>query len=73
MIMVAGLVIFPLGLDSMFVQLYCRGSSIYDAGTCQIGWGYMLAIMGTALSIFCPFLSHYTDMKVNQYHRPTYV
>ncbi|XP_074642185.1 LHFPL tetraspan subfamily member 7 protein-like [Tubulanus polymorphus] len=65
MIMVAGLVIYPLGLDSRFVQRHCPQATLYSAGKCHIGWGYMLAIMGTALSIFCPFLSHYTDMRVH--------
>ena len=70
LIMIAGLLVFPLGLESRFVQHYCHKSRAYHAGACTIGWGYMLGIMGTALAMFCPFLSQYTDMKV---HEPTYV
>ena len=68
--MVAGLLVFPLGLDSRFVQHYCEGATAYFSGGCQLGWGYMLGIMGAALAMFCPFLSQYTDMKV---HDTTYV
>ncbi len=70
LIMVCGLLVFPLGLESRFVQHYCDQSSAYQPGACQLGWGFMLGIMGTALAMFCPFLSQYTDMKV---HEPAYV
>ena len=65
LIMIAGLLVFPLGLNSRFVQHYCQGSRIYWAGACHLGWAYMLGIMGSALAMFCPFLSQYTDMKVH--------
>ncbi len=64
--MTAGLLVFPLGLDSRFVNHYCTGSRVYSAGACHMGWGYMLGIMGCALSVFCPFLSQFTDMKVQE-------
>ena len=64
LIMVAGLLIFPLGFGSNFFRHYCGGlASAYDTGHCLIGWSYMLGIMGTALSVFCPFLSQFTDMR----------
>ena len=62
--MIAGLLIFPLGLGSKFSRHYCGdGAAAYHSGHCLIGWSYMLGIMGTALSVFCPFLSQFTDMK----------
>ena len=64
MILILGLVVYPMGLDSRFVAHYCPGAGTYSSGQCFIGWAYMLAIMGTALSVFCPFLSQYTDMKL---------
>ena len=64
LIMIAGLLIFPLGLGSKFSRHYCGDSAAaYHSGHCLIGWSYMLGIMGTALSVFCPFLSQFTDMK----------
>ncbi|KAK7462009.1 hypothetical protein BaRGS_00038566 [Batillaria attramentaria] len=64
LIMIAGLLIFPLGFGSTFFRHYCGDfASAYDTGHCLIGWSYMLGIMGTALSVFCPFLSQFTDMR----------
>ncbi|CAH1800656.1 unnamed protein product [Owenia fusiformis] len=69
LIMIAGLVVHPVGLGSQFVQQHCPGSGMYNGGHCQLGWAYMLGIMGTSLSMFCPFLSQYIDMKVHDYHQ----
>ncbi|XP_041348926.1 transmembrane protein 211-like [Gigantopelta aegis] len=67
LIMIAGLLIYPLGLGSNFFRHYCgETASAYNSGHCVIGWSYMLGIMGTALSMFCPFLCQYTDMKTNE-------
>ena len=63
-LLLAGLLVFPVGFDSMFVRHYCPGSRMYDAGSCSVGWSYILAVVGTSLGIFCPFLSHYTDVKL---------
>lgn len=64
LIMIAGLLIFPMGFGSTFFRHYCGDfASSYDTGHCLIGWSYMLGIMGTALSVFCPFLSQFTDMR----------
>ena len=60
-ILVASVTSFPVGLDSKFAKHYCPGAKLYWGGTCQPGWAYILAVMSTALSIFCPFLSQYTD------------
>ena len=65
-VMTAGLLIYPLGLPSEFFQHYCGESvGIFRSGYCQIGWSYMLAIMGVCLAIFCPVLSRHTDIKAN--------
>lgn len=63
MILIGAVVSFPVGLDSKFAQHYCPGARMYNAGeSCQIGWAYILGIMSSALVVFCPVLSHYTDI-----------
>ncbi|XP_041378805.1 LHFPL tetraspan subfamily member 2a protein-like [Gigantopelta aegis] len=65
--MIAGLLVFPLGSGSTFFRHYCGDhASAFNAGHCLIGWSYMLGIMGTAISMFCPFLSQFTDMKASE-------
>lgn len=64
-LMIVGLFIYPLGLNAKFVRFFCPSSRKYNAGACQIGWAYLLGIMGTALALFCPFLSQYTDMRLH--------
>ena len=61
-ILVGAVILFPVGLDSKFAQHYCPGSRMYDGGSCQVGWAYILGIMTSALVVFCPVLSHYTDI-----------
>lgn len=69
LLMTAGLLVFPLGFGSPYIKRNCgEHSRSFYADECQIGWGYMLAIMGTALAMFCPFLSNFTTMKVNYTH-----
>lgn len=69
LLMTTGLVVFPAGFDSVFCRRHCPNTRMFYAGGCHVGWAYMLAIMGTALSMFCPFLSHYTNYKSQ--HSPT--
>ena len=58
-LMFAGLTIYPLGLGSHYVKFYCgEDTSGYRSGNCYLGWTYMLAIAGNALSIFCPIFSY---------------
>ena len=61
-ILIGAVVSFPVGLDSKLAQHYCPGAKIYSAGACHVGWAYMLGIMAAALVVFCPVLSHYTDI-----------
>ncbi|XP_060064585.1 LHFPL tetraspan subfamily member 2a protein-like [Ylistrum balloti] len=64
LVMMSGLLIYPLGLGSKFMKFHCgAGTRMYHSGDCHIGWSFMLAIVGTSLAIFCPVLSHFTDMK----------
>ncbi|KAI0207361.1 hypothetical protein LSAT2_007979 [Lamellibrachia satsuma] len=63
--LLAGLLSFPLGLDSELAQVYCGRCSAFDSGSCAVGWTYMIATAATALAVFCPILSRYTDMTVD--------
>ncbi|XP_061461497.1 LHFPL tetraspan subfamily member 7 protein [Rhineura floridana] len=62
-IMGFGLLVYPFGLGSAAVRRHCENSSIYYAGECQIGWGYMLAIVGVMLSVFLPFFAKYAPKE----------
>ena len=31
-----------------------------------MGWSYVLAIVSTAIAIFCPVLSNYTDIQIKE-------
>uniref|UniRef100_A0A8C6UMF7 Si:dkey-35m8.1 n=1 Tax=Neogobius melanostomus TaxID=47308 RepID=A0A8C6UMF7_9GOBI len=53
-IMAAGLLVYPFGLNSALVRSFCGEADIYYAGECQIGWGYMLAIVGVMLTQLSP-------------------
>lgn len=61
-ILIGAVLSFPVGLDSRLAQRYCPGARVYSAGSCQVGWAYMLGIMTAALVVFCPILSHYVDI-----------
>ncbi|KAM6969798.1 LHFPL tetraspan subfamily member 7 protein [Aplochiton taeniatus] len=62
-IMGFGLLVYPFGLNSNLVRSYCGDSDIYSAGECQIGWGYMLAIVGVMLTLFLPFFAKYAPKE----------
>ncbi|XP_063002855.1 LHFPL tetraspan subfamily member 7 protein [Elgaria multicarinata webbii] len=62
-IMGFGLLVYPFGLGSATVRRHCQDSSIFYAGDCQIGWGYMLAIVGVMLSVFLPFFAKYAPKE----------
>ncbi|XP_057676132.1 LHFPL tetraspan subfamily member 7 protein [Corythoichthys intestinalis] len=62
-IMAAGLLVYPFGLNSSLVRSFCGNSDVYNAGECQIGWGYMLAIVGVMLTIFLPFFAKYAPKE----------
>lgn len=62
-IMASGLLVYPFGLNSNLVKSFCGNSDIYYAGECQIGWGYMLAIVGVMLTVFLPFFAKYAPKE----------
>lgn len=62
-IMAAGLLVYPFGLNSNLVRSFCGEADIYYAGECQIGWGYMLAIVGVMLTVFLPFFAKYAPKE----------
>ncbi|XP_061659307.1 LHFPL tetraspan subfamily member 7 protein isoform X1 [Syngnathoides biaculeatus] len=62
-IMAAGLLVYPLGLNSSLVRSFCGDSHVYDAGECRMGWGYMLAVVGVMLTLFLPFFAKYAPKE----------
>lgn len=62
-IMAAGLLVYPFGLNSPVVRSFCGDSDVYNAGECQMGWGYMLAIVGVMLTVFLPFFAKYAPKE----------
>ncbi|XP_018610581.1 transmembrane protein 211 [Scleropages formosus] len=62
-IMASGLLVYPFGLNSALVKSFCGDSDVYYAGECQIGWGYMLAIVGVMLTLFLPFFAKYAPKE----------
>ncbi|XP_060077287.1 LHFPL tetraspan subfamily member 7 protein-like [Ylistrum balloti] len=67
LILTSALLTYPLGMNSPFFHYYCGPrAEVYNAGQCSMGWSYMLAMMGTALSIFCPILWNLRDFKSEQ-------
>ncbi|XP_074046639.1 LHFPL tetraspan subfamily member 7 protein-like [Macrotis lagotis] len=62
-IMASGLLVYPLGLNSAPVKDSCENAGVYNAGSCQIGWGYTLAIVGVMLSGFLPFFAKYAPKE----------
>ncbi|GAA6107520.1 transmembrane protein 211 [Tachysurus ichikawai] len=61
--MASGLLVYPFGLNSSLVKSFCGNSDIYNSGDCQMGWGYMLAIVGVMLTLFLPFFAKYAPKE----------
>ena len=63
--MLISLLVFPLTLGTDYARRVCGPNSrAYYGDQCQIGWAYMLSVMGTALAFFCPLLARYVDLRV---------
>ena len=45
-----GLLVFPVSLASPFAKEACVASSMYHGGQCQLGWGYVTAILNAVLA-----------------------
>ena len=53
---------YMVGLDSPNVKLVCGPTStVFQTGSCQIGWSYLLLIFTSSLCFILPVLSHYID------------
>lgn len=63
LVVISALLTYPLGFSSPFFRYYCGGAGVYNMGQCSVGWSYMLAIMGVALSVFCPILWSFRWIK----------
>lgn len=64
LVVVSALLTYPLGFGSPFFRYYCGvAARPYATGQCSLGWSYMLAIMGVALSVFCPILWSFRWIK----------
>ena len=62
-LLLISLIVYPFGLNSTFVKQQCGYSSgFFNSGTCQIAWGYMLAIVSTALLLFCPVIAYHLSV-----------
>ncbi|XP_058512950.1 LHFPL tetraspan subfamily member 7 protein isoform X2 [Ochotona princeps] len=53
---ILGLLVFPISLASPFAKEACETSSLYYAGKCQLGWGYVTAILNAVLSSLLPMM-----------------
>ncbi|XP_064224393.1 LHFPL tetraspan subfamily member 7 protein isoform X1 [Aotus nancymaae] len=62
--MIVGLLVFPIGLASPFVKEVCEASSMYHGGKCQLGWGYIIAILSAVLVSLLPIISWPHTTKV---------
>ncbi|XP_004766624.1 LHFPL tetraspan subfamily member 7 protein [Mustela lutreola] len=51
-----GLLVFPISLASPFAKEACGASSVYHGGQCQLGWGYVTAILSAVLASFLPMI-----------------
>ncbi|XP_006877328.1 PREDICTED: transmembrane protein 211 [Chrysochloris asiatica] len=72
---VVGLLVFPISLASPFAKEVCGASSMYRSGQCQLGWGYVTAILNAVLAsllfiIGCP-LTAKTQGKAIFFSRDT--
>uniref|UniRef100_A0A8D0GVJ1 LHFPL tetraspan subfamily member 7 n=1 Tax=Sphenodon punctatus TaxID=8508 RepID=A0A8D0GVJ1_SPHPU len=64
MVSISGLLVFPCSLDSALAKEACGASSIYNAGKCKLGWGFMVAILDVMLSCFLPIIGRYNLNKI---------
>ncbi|KAF6083335.1 transmembrane protein 211 [Phyllostomus discolor] len=53
---VVGLLVFPISLASPFAKEACGTSSVYRSGQCQLGWGYVTAILNAVLASLLPVI-----------------
>ncbi|XP_068937931.1 LHFPL tetraspan subfamily member 7 protein [Petaurus breviceps papuanus] len=51
-----GLLLFPVSLASQAARDACGPSTVYSAGQCHLGWGYITAILALVLTILLPIV-----------------
>lgn len=58
-LLIAGLLIFPVGFDSPFAKQFCSAqhAGVYNKGSCDLGWAYFVAMIATAIAIYLPSLA----------------
>lgn len=62
-LLVVSLLVYPFGFKSTYVQQHCGSSSgFFTSGACDIAWGYVLAIVSTALLFFCPMIAYHLSV-----------
>ena len=72
--MIAALVTFPVGLGSHYFRYYCgETATVFYSGDCSMGWSYMISIMSVSLSIFCPILWCFRELKWDEFQIKEYV
>ena len=62
---IMGLLVFPVSLASPFAKEACVASSMYHGGQCQLGWGYVTAILNAVLASLLPVITrpHVTEVQ----------
>uniref|UniRef100_A0A8D0M7N3 Transmembrane protein 211 n=2 Tax=Sus scrofa TaxID=9823 RepID=A0A8D0M7N3_PIG len=62
---IVGLLVFPISLASPFAKEACLVSSMYCSGQCQLGWGYVTAILNAVLASLLPMIKwpHVTEVQ----------
>lgn len=62
--MVIGIVLLPGSFGSPILQSFCGPDAFpYHLGHCHLGWSYGLAIVGTVMALFCPYLARHTKFQ----------
>lgn len=54
---VIGLILFPAGMDDPVIRTLCENTAAFQLGNCQLGWAYIIMIVGTAIAIVATILS----------------
>ncbi|XP_012935330.1 LHFPL tetraspan subfamily member 2 protein [Aplysia californica] len=63
LLLLSGLILYPIGFSSPFFSYYCDSSKAFCTGHCAMGWSYVTAVMAAALSIFCPVMSNFAEAQ----------
>ena len=57
LMLLVGLIVYPIGFGNSFVTQFCFTSTAYNTGTCIIDWAYILGMVFTAATSFLPPLA----------------